>query len=470
MKSSLLFLSIAIYFVVILFFSLNLDITLDETGTFWVLDSGFFEIFYKTETTFKLPLYYQFLWLWGKIFGHSLELLRIFSILFIFFTLFFTYKLGKELFDKKTGILGEVFLAINSSFVVHNTLARPYSFALFFCVFSLWCFFKYLKSKEIKHLNLFLFSVVIPPLCNFYFVLIWPSFLLLFFLYREEIKIPNRNFSFLGSSIFGIFSIIYLILEYLKLNSLKNSDIFYFESNLSIVLESILPISIVCPLVIAGLFNYFDKNRISFKSKPILSLLIFYFCPLLILLFLSISKGQLVFLDKYLIYQLPVGALIIALLIKNLEIKKQALIILLTMIVTFFSIKAKLDTMMYSAPNIENLITSIDRDCSVSANSLFYESSNKEFFLDPIHQDFFGSFFKYYWKSNHKILPRTITKENEKIFMDWIDMLSENDCNILFTFDYNYDLRTKETKMIAESLYKEANNRGIKNLKIIQAF
>jgi len=78
---------------------------------------------------FHPPVFYWFLNLWTKIFGSSVVMLRLSSILFSLLTIYFVYLIGKKIKDNKIGILAALLLAINPLFVYYSQELRMYSMA-----------------------------------------------------------------------------------------------------------------------------------------------------------------------------------------------------------------------------------------------------------------------------------------------------------------------------------------------------
>ena len=72
----------------------------------------------------------------SSIIGHNIFTLRLFSAFFGLITIFYVYKLLKELFSKEYGYVGAALLSVNSFHIYHSQEARCYTLLVFFVVFA----------------------------------------------------------------------------------------------------------------------------------------------------------------------------------------------------------------------------------------------------------------------------------------------------------------------------------------------
>ena len=86
------------------------------------------------------PLYYLVLKLWTDIFGYSEISLRFPSVIFGVITVWVVYKIGRKLFDEKTGKIAALFLALNPLAIYYSQEARMYSLAMLLVALSVWMF------------------------------------------------------------------------------------------------------------------------------------------------------------------------------------------------------------------------------------------------------------------------------------------------------------------------------------------
>ena len=98
---------------------------------------------------FHPPGYFALLWIWTAVGGTSEIWVRLPSVFFGVATVWLVYLLGKELFNRKTGTLAALLLAIAPLHVYYSQEARMYSLACFSATLSFYFFWR-LVSKEDK--------------------------------------------------------------------------------------------------------------------------------------------------------------------------------------------------------------------------------------------------------------------------------------------------------------------------------
>lgn len=119
--------------------SLNQSFWLDETAQAVLSRAPIFSVNYAAD--FQPPLYYVFSHYWMMLgnlltIGHLEWFLRLPSVFFGIATIYFTYALGKKLFDEKTGLLAAGFLSIAPFHVYFSQEFRMYSLLTLLCLLS----------------------------------------------------------------------------------------------------------------------------------------------------------------------------------------------------------------------------------------------------------------------------------------------------------------------------------------------
>lgn len=109
------------------------------------------------------PVYLFLLNRWIGIFGISVFATRLLSVLFGVGSIFMTYKIGKELFNSKIGLISSFILSISCFHIYHSRQVRPESLLLFLILLSFFSFIKFLSQKKLIYLtfNLLLNILVI---------------------------------------------------------------------------------------------------------------------------------------------------------------------------------------------------------------------------------------------------------------------------------------------------------------------
>lgn len=135
---------------------------LDKPDGFWndeiytynqaAKDFPFGIIYYSTIIDRHMPLYQLLLHLWMKIFGNGDYVLRTFSVILGTISVFFGYLAGRELKDKKTGLVAASLMAVNSVFVYYSQEVRFYVLCILFSTMA--CYFLAKLNKEFSTKNL----------------------------------------------------------------------------------------------------------------------------------------------------------------------------------------------------------------------------------------------------------------------------------------------------------------------------
>ena len=166
---------------------------------------------------FHPPLYYWFLSIWTKIFGSSVVLLRLSSVLFSLITIYVIYLIGKKIKNKNVGILAALFLAVNPLFVYFSQELRMYSMATMWLMVGLY-FWIIIKSKKYRVIDLIIFNLMMAlAFGTFYGSIFLIASFAIYFLIKKEWKL------FLLTNI-GILIAI-LVLVPLLLTQIKNSQV-----------------------------------------------------------------------------------------------------------------------------------------------------------------------------------------------------------------------------------------------------
>jgi len=129
-------------------FSLNQSFWLDEATSALTTKMSLVDFLGKfMPGDFHPPLYYIILRVWSLIFGSSEIALRSLSIVFGISTIYIVYLIGKELVNKKTGLIAGLLLATSGLFVYYSQEARMYTMASFLVCLLVFSFVKILKEK-----------------------------------------------------------------------------------------------------------------------------------------------------------------------------------------------------------------------------------------------------------------------------------------------------------------------------------
>lgn len=96
------------------------------------------------------PLYFILVQLFFKLFGYSTLVLRIFSALLGIAGLYAIYSLGKELMNKKVGLIATALLAVNYFHIYYSQEARMYSMLFFTTTLAFLFLIRFIKKPTLK--------------------------------------------------------------------------------------------------------------------------------------------------------------------------------------------------------------------------------------------------------------------------------------------------------------------------------
>lgn len=132
------------------------------------------------------PLYFILVQLFFKIFGYSTFVLKMFSALMGVGGLFAIYFLGKELINKKVGLIAVVLLSVNYFHIYYSQEARMYSMLFFTTTLSFYFLVRFLKKPSIKTVVSHAFFAALMIYTHFFalFALCAEYVILLFFIIK----------------------------------------------------------------------------------------------------------------------------------------------------------------------------------------------------------------------------------------------------------------------------------------------
>ena len=94
------------------------------------------------------PLHFIILHYWTGLFGDSEFSARFLSVIFGILALIVVYKLGSLIFDKETGILSALLMAISAFYIGNSQEARMYSLAILLALSSIYFFIKLFEKDN----------------------------------------------------------------------------------------------------------------------------------------------------------------------------------------------------------------------------------------------------------------------------------------------------------------------------------
>jgi hypothetical protein len=165
------------------------------------------------------PLYFILLALWIKLVGLSVFSLRLFSALPACFSIILIYLITRDYYDKKTGLLSALFLALSPLHIWYAQEVRMYSISVFVCLVMLYTGMKLQEKQNFFLLTCFLFIAIIAVYLNYFSIFVLLPFLAL--QYDKNLFIRKSNQ--IGFAIFGICILPCVLLALRQVNNIKDS-------------------------------------------------------------------------------------------------------------------------------------------------------------------------------------------------------------------------------------------------------
>jgi uncharacterized membrane protein len=152
-------------------------------------------------------LYYYLVKINSMIFGHTTFVVRMLSGVIGVVSIYLFYLIGKEISDKKTGLIAALLATVNYFFIYYSQEARAYILLTFLTIFSFYKLIKFIKASTLKNAIIYGLSLTLLINTHFFglFVLVSQVVILLLFLFDVE---KNKRVSYIiNSSIAGIIAL-----------------------------------------------------------------------------------------------------------------------------------------------------------------------------------------------------------------------------------------------------------------------
>ena len=148
-KNTLLLLAILVLGALFRFYDLaGESLWLDEGISIRIANLNLYQIIKTYISENHPPLYFVILHYWTGLFGDSEFSARFLSVIFGILALIVVYKLGSLIFDKETGILSALLMAISAFYIGNSQEARMYSLAILLALSSIYFFIKLFEKDN----------------------------------------------------------------------------------------------------------------------------------------------------------------------------------------------------------------------------------------------------------------------------------------------------------------------------------
>lgn len=215
LKQNYVLISILILTVALRFYKIDFQsIWLDEIHTMNESNPkvGFSELYNIITAGEQMPPFYFYsLYFLFKIFGYTTFIARMYSAIIGVASVFSIYLLGKELMNRKVGLIAALLITINSFHLYYSQEARPYIFLFLFTTLAFYYLIKFIKLPNKK--NAIYYGVISALMISSHFfglfVLFAQYLLLLAFLILSN-KEARKSF-FINALISGLIALVLFI-------------------------------------------------------------------------------------------------------------------------------------------------------------------------------------------------------------------------------------------------------------------
>lgn len=303
------------------------------------------------------PFYYFLVRICFSVFGYTTFVLKAFSAVIGVLGIVAIYFLGREISNKKTGLLAAFLTTFNYFHLFYSQEGRMYSLLFLSTCLAATFLLRFIKTPNYKSMLLFVVFSTLMAYSHFFGVFMLITFygIILFYIIKSDDKLNRLRLttaSGLLTIVLYIPSIIVVLSNqqrdsiWIKAPKFKTFDLmlgefFGYNSTLKALVMVIFGASII---------YYFiqKKHKSKTPSQPINSifiLLVWIFGTIIISVVYSFVSLPIV-VSRYFIGVLPAIFILLAILIHNFKVKYLELAFVL--IFTIFSVKALADKSFYS--------------------------------------------------------------------------------------------------------------------------
>ena len=157
----------------------------DEAFSYFVAKQRLKDIILATAADSHPPFYYFLLHFWQKL-GSSEIFLRLLSVIFGVLQIPAIYFLGKNLFNKRVGLVTALISALSPLLIYYSTESRMYILTVFFTTLTFLFFFNLLKRWSAINGLLFTITLTLSFYTNYYSLLLLIPLNLIIFTYQKR--------------------------------------------------------------------------------------------------------------------------------------------------------------------------------------------------------------------------------------------------------------------------------------------
>lgn len=332
-----LLLLVAIVFIRFCLMPLGSSLSLDETGTYWVIQGNFQETLSRIAAWPGQPALFCIVE-WGvkQVGGAREVVLRLPSVLAMGGTVVLLFRLGERLFDRLTALIAILVFLCMRPVAYAATDARPYALALLTSIAAMLFLLEWFDRRRSAH------GIAYAVFASLT-IYLQPVFGVLFLVHAGYALYKLRQGSVSWRELIGLGGLVLLLLipaipGFLALGRIAKNFTHVPKPQLIEFLNA-LALPSVCFAMIAGLFPFFGRDVLRFRPvlrnrEDLFFLASWAVVPVLLFFVTSLFLPTKLFAARYMVSSAPALALLFAWAIRAFEPVQLRRLILLILAVT----------------------------------------------------------------------------------------------------------------------------------------
>jgi hypothetical protein len=380
---------------------------LDESGTWWVTNGRFGEIVERARLLPESIPYAAVVWATRHVLGAGEVALRLPSLAAALLCVWAIHRLGRELFDRETGLLAAGLFVALPPIVQAAHEARRYAFVVLAVVVAAWMLARWARTGRGKDAAGYASAATAIVYLHYLFATVLPAHAAWLALVARRREARPRGAQVVGViAAIAIFTVpaAVLIVELGRSGSLHA---FREVAGMTEVVEAFLPARIVAPpllciLVVLAVTRMAGTSRFVWRAGPeekdaLWLLTLWLVVPIALLAAAAWARGVGVFDRRYLMSVVPAQALLIARLIRGIESAGARRVVLSLYLAAMLVARG-----VSPAPVREDwraaaaAVRAANRGRPVLLGGTFIESRTVALVRDPVHADYLRAPLDYY--------------------------------------------------------------------------
>lgn len=345
----------------------NMNLWFDETYTLGLVNQSFGSMYSVANADVHPILYYFLLKLFTIIFGNSIFICRLFSIIPFIILMILGYTKIKKDFSQETGLIFSILIAIMPVSMHYATQIRMYSWSVLFVTLTALYAYDIIKKSNTKYFCLFAIFSICSAYTHYYalITIVMINAILFIYIIFKKREILKKFFLFeIMELILYLPGLKIFITQTLQVQkgfwiTINYPDIFYeiykyyfsdtIENSWLLIIALIINTLFVIKLIISN-------NK--FRNIARVNILVY---TLVIAIGLIVSRKQAVFITRYLIPMLGIYAISLSIVISSISSNMLKSVVIFLILLISICNTSKILQVSYNEKNIE-VYNIIDRN------------------------------------------------------------------------------------------------------------